>query len=156
MGEIRATTLSDLSSYSKGQLLQLPDFGLGQPFCAYLRRPSILSLAANGSIPNNLLVMANSLFRKGGTATIEDKPENFREATKVFHILAEAALVQPTYAEIKEAGLELTDDQLAFIFNYTQAGAKALENFRRQPKDNKYTRNIPKVRKAAVGGAANT
>lgn len=157
MEDIKVTTLSDLSQYSHGQLLQLPEFGAGQPFAAYIRRPSLLTLAANGSIPNSLLTIANSLFKKGGAAALDSsKPEDFKEATKVFHILAEAALVQPTYAEIKEAGLELTDDQLAFIFNYTQAGTKALESFRRQSKNHKHTGNISAVRKASVRSTEGT
>lgn len=156
MKDMKATTLSDLSDYSKGRLLELPEFGLGQPFFAYIRRPSLLSLAANGCIPNSLLSMAQRLFSKGGTATINEKPEDLKDATKVFQILAEAALIEPTYAQIKEAGLELTDDQLAFIFNYTQVGTKALESFRKQPKNNKYTCNSPEVRKAPIGNTSGT
>ena len=48
----------------------------------------------------------------------------------IMDIIATAALIQPTMDEIKSVGLELSDDQMMAIFNYTQAGVKALESFR--------------------------
>lgn len=150
MDEMKVTSFSELSKYAQGTLLELPEFGAGQPFRAYVRRPSILTLASNGCIPNSLMSMAITLFKRGGAAAVENKPDDVKEATKVFHILAKAALVSPTYDEIKEAGLELTDDQLAFLFSYTQAGTKALEQFRRKPKNNKRACGSPKVRKEAL------
>lgn len=152
MEEMKVTTVSELSQYAKGTLLELPEFGAGQPFKAYVRRPSILTLASNGSIPNSLMSMAVTLFKRGGAAAMSDsKPEDVKEATKVFHILAKSALVSPTYDEIKEAGLELTDDQLAFLFSYTQQGTKALERFRCQSENYKRAGNRTAVRKTAVG-----
>ena len=35
-----------------------------------------------------------------------------------------------SFEEIKTAGLQLTDEQLMFIFRYSQAGNEAAENFR--------------------------
>lgn len=145
------TTFDSLTEYAKGTLMTLPEFGPGQPFVAYVRRPSLLALAASGRIPNQLLGMANKLFKKSGGAIEDAKPETLQHATKVFQILAEAALVKPTYSEIKEAGLELTDDQLVVIFNYTQRGVKALETFREQPKNYKRPGGGAKVRQAPVG-----
>ena len=45
-------------------------------------------------------------------------------------IICQESLIEPSYAEIQEAGLELTDDQMMAIFNYTQTGVRALKNFR--------------------------
>lgn len=148
--EEKVTSLEDLSLYAKGTLLHLPDFAPDQPLVAYVRRPSLLALAASGKIPNTLLGMANSLFKKGGGAIEDAKPETLQQATKVFQILAGAALVSPTYAEIKEAGLELTDDQLVVIFNFTQKGVKALEPFRKKPQDHKRVGGGAKVQQAPV------
>ena len=39
-------------------------------------------------------------------------------------------MIEPTYDDVINAGLELSDDQMMAIFNYTQSGVKALENFR--------------------------
>ena len=37
---------------------------------------------------------------------------------------------------LEEAGIELTDEQLVAIFQFTQLGAKALDRFRQLPADN--------------------
>lgn len=149
------TSLEDLARYSKGALISLPPFANNQPFTAYVRRPSLLVLAANGKIPNTLLGIAMKLFKQGGAAIQDAKPEDMKEATKIFQILAEACLVEPNYQQIKEAGLELTDDQLAFIFSYSQQGVKALEPFRPRQKNSQRPRNLPKVQKAPIGNPQN-
>lgn len=147
----KVTSLEDLKKYAKGVYAELPEFGPDQPFYAYISRPSLLSLTANGKIPNALLGIATSLFKNGSATISSAKPEDLQKSTQVFHILAKAALVNPTYDEIKEAGLELNDEQLAFIFNYTQQGTKALETFRRQSKALKRASNGTKVQKTTVG-----
>lgn len=146
----KITSFADLQKYAKGVYVELPEFGPDQPFNAYICRPSILSLTANGKIPNALLGVATALFKNGAATIANAKPEDLQKSTEVFHILARAALVNPTYDEIKEAGIELNDEQLAFIFNYTQQGTKALERFRKQSKGNKRPGGSATVQKAAV------
>ena len=48
----------------------------------------------------------------------------------VMETILEAAFVEPTYQEIKDAGVQLSDDQMIFVFNYTQQGVRALDQFR--------------------------
>lgn len=124
------TTIFDLQAYSKGTLVRFPDFAEGQPFVARVRRPSMLVLAKQGKIPNSLLTSANELFSKGGAGMDADNESMLSDVYDVTEIICEAALKEPTYQQIKDAGLELSDDQLMAIFNYTQTGAKALESFR--------------------------
>ena len=50
----------------------------------------------------------------------------------IMHIICESALIQPSMQEIEGAGLQLSDDQMMAIFNYSQAGVKALESFRQE------------------------
>ena len=50
----------------------------------------------------------------------------------ICEVIARASLVQPTYDDIQNAGMELSDDQIMAIFNYTQNGVKALESFRKE------------------------
>ena len=40
--------------------------------------------------------------------------------------------MEPSLAEIESVGLELTDDQMMALFNYSQVGTKALESFRQE------------------------
>ena len=121
------TSISQLNEYAKGQLVELPSFGEGQPFFARLRRPSMLALAKSGKIPNSLLATANRMF----DSSLDTKNENMlKEFYTVIETILEAAFVEPTYQEIKDAGVQLSDDQMIFVFNYTQQGVRALDQFR--------------------------
>ena len=53
-----------------------------------------------------------------------------KDMIDVLDVICEEAFVEPSYNEIKNAGVTLTDDQYLFIFDYTQRGVKALESFR--------------------------
>ena len=124
------TSIQDLISYSQGQIVKLPDFSEGQPFYARLRRPSMLSLMSNGKIPNSLVITANRLFNGKG---MDDRNENsMSEVLQLLEFICESAFVEPSYKELKEAGVHLTDQQYMAVFNYTQEGVKALEPFRRE------------------------
>ena len=121
------TSISQLNEYAKGQLVELPSFGEGQPFFARLRRPSMLALAKSGKIPNSLLATANRMF----DSSLDIKNENMlKDFYMVMETILEASFVEPTYQEIKDAGVQLSDDQMIFVFNYTQQGVKILDQFR--------------------------
>ena len=126
------TTLSDLQSYAQGTVIRFPDFGDGQPFVARVRRPSMLVLAKQGKIPNRLLTTAGELFTKGSNSLDADNDNMLGDMYSILEIVATAALIQPSMNEIKSVGLELSDDQLMAIFNYAQAGIKALVPFRQK------------------------
>lgn len=122
------TSLDSLQEYGRGAIVQLPSFAEGQPFVARLRRPSMMALAKFGKIPNALLTTANSLFLKGGVDAADESV--MKDVLSVVDVLCAAAFVEPTYEQIQKAGVELTDEQYMFIFNYTQQGIKALQPFR--------------------------
>ena len=126
------TTLADLQSYATGTVVRFPDFAEGQPFVARVRRPSMLVLAKQGKIPNTLLTAAGELFSKGGAGMDADNENMLSDVYGICEVIARASLVQPTYDEIQQAGMELSDDQIMAIFNYTQNGVKALESFRKE------------------------
>lgn len=126
------TSVSDLQAYSTGVVVRLPDFAEGQPFIARIRRPSMLVLAKSGKIPNTLLNTAGELFSKGGGGLDSDNKNMLGDMYDIMHIICEAALIQPTLHDIENAGLQLSDDQMMAIFNYSQAGVKALESFRQE------------------------
>ena len=124
------TSLATLSLYAQGQLVELPGFGEGQPFFARLRRPSILGLTKSGKIPNALVKSASKLFN--GKGVDDNNDQAMGQAFEVFDALCEAAFVEPKYQDIKNAGIELTDEQYMAVFNYTQRGVDALAPFRRE------------------------
>lgn len=131
MKPMAVTTLHDLQTYTSGSIVKLPDFAEGQPLVARMKRPSMLALAAHGQIPNSLLTTASQMFTGDVNQHVGINDSNvLKDMYDICHTMAEATLVEPTLAEIEDAGLNLTDEQLMAIFNYTQAGIKALENFR--------------------------
>lgn len=131
MSDLKITSMEELQQYSNGSVVELPPFAEGQPFVARLRRPSMLSLVKNGKVPNALLSTANSLFLQGGIDT--KKEESMSQLFDMFDILCDACFVEPTFKDLKAAGIELTDDQYMFIFQFSQEGVKALDSFRSKP-----------------------
>lgn len=130
---LQITTIEQLKNYRAGQIVELPAFGDGQPFIARLKRPSMMALAKQGKIPNELLNSANSLFEKGPQGVMHMDAfddETMKKLFDIIDVICEASFVEPTYREIKEAGIELTDEQYMFIFNYSQIGVQALDSFR--------------------------
>lgn len=122
------TSVSDIVKYTSGSIVRLPDFADGAEFIAKLKRPSMIGLMKTGKIPNSLLKQATQLFKSGAGAL--GKGTSLDDMYDIMDIIIDEAMVQPTYKEIKEAGITLADDQIMAIFSYTQNGIKALERFR--------------------------
>ena len=129
------TSLAQLTKYTEGQVVELPSFAEGQPFIARIRRPSMLALAKSGKIPNSLLKTANGLFL-GDSRGKQNDEAYLRDVFDVLDVVCEACFLEPTWDELQEAGIELTDDQYMFIFNYTQTGVRALSSFRGEQSNN--------------------
>jgi hypothetical protein len=128
--EVNVTSIEDLKNYASGTVVEMPPFAEGQPLIARLKRPSILGMAKQGKIPNTLLVKANELFLQNGAGLDAEEEDTMKQLYDVLDLIAKETLVEPTYEEIKSVGLELTDEQMMFLFNYSQQGVKALESFR--------------------------
>lgn len=124
----KTTSLTDLQKYAKGQLVELPPFAKDQPFVARLIRPSLLELVKTGGIPNSLLSTANELFIDGKMD--KDNDSMLSDVFQVIESLCRSTFVEPTYDDIIKSGIHLTDEQLMFIFSYTQKGIQALDSFR--------------------------
>lgn len=146
--EKKVTSIEQLKQYANGQLVELPPFAEGQPFVVRMKRPSIMVLVKTGKVPNRLITMANQLFL-GSKKMDEKNAKLLPEMFEVFDAIVESSLVEPKYSEIKEAGIELTDDQLMAIFNYTQSGVKALERFHNESAANLSVVNEQEVLKTA-------
>lgn len=126
------TSVEQIATYKNGTIVELPPFGEGQPFVARMIRPSMLGLIKSGKIPNSLLNQATSLFANGAGA-LNATGKNAASADELFEVIdviVDAALLEPTIADIRSVGMDLSDDQLMAIFSYTQKGVKALEQFR--------------------------
>lgn len=122
---------SNYKNYVGGQTVSLPGWEENSEFEAVLRRPSILALAAGGVIPNELLACAKKLFNEGMSGEIP-----LDELGRILNIIADTALVSPTLAELEESGINLTDLQLAAIYNFAMTGVHDLECFRKVGENN--------------------
>ena len=124
MDEKKVLSAKDISQLKdkNGEIIDLPDFDENTPFNARVKRPSLMELCLNETIPNILLAEAQQLFegdlKKGNLVKYHD----------IMRKVAEVALVEPKYSEIKDM---LTDEQLVVIFDYTQKGVVALLPFRK-------------------------
>ena len=127
---MQVTPIETMRIASQGSLVTLPGFGDGDTITIRLRKPNILTLMKSGKIPNELLTTATELFegrKVGKKAYSATDLANFSDMMAVF---CEASLVEPTYKEMQDNGIELTLQQMTFIFNYSQGGVKSLESFR--------------------------
>ena len=128
LDESKITSIADIKKYAHGSIVQLPSFDGEHPFIARVKRPSLLVMVKTGKIPNSLINQATQLFQKGAGSLGKDN--TISDMYDIMETICDAALVSPSYSEIKEAGLNLTDEQMMAIFSYTQQGVKALEQFR--------------------------
>lgn len=152
---LRVTTVRDLEKYRKGNIVELPPFGEGQPFVARLQRPSMLMLAKSNEIPNALLTKATRLFYKGGDISERElaDPETLPMMFDVMECIVKASLIEPSYDDIKKVGMALTDDQMMFIFNYSQQGVNALSPFRGERPGDRVMLDGEPIQAEAVGAA---
>ena len=114
-----------MDKYNSTSRVQLPGWEDDRPFEAVLRRPSLLTMAAEGSIPNELIGAAQRLFCEGYDTSLP-----LDQLGRLLRRIAAEALVEPTLDQLEAAGIRLTDMQLAAIYNFSQAGVRALEPFR--------------------------
>lgn len=123
------TSIEDLKKYAGGSEVELPGFIPEEPLIVKLRRPSLLDMAETGSIPNPLLPVAAELF-KNGADVVGKTGSSLIDTAKIMKCIARAAMVEPTYKDFESAGLNLTDMQLMYIYNYVQTGLDSLRIFR--------------------------
>ncbi|NFV12651.1 esterase [Clostridium sporogenes] len=136
--ELKVTNIEDLKKLAQGEVIQLPKFSQGIPFNARVKRVSLLNLVRKGVVPNKLLSAAEELFY-GKQSSKENV--DLAQMTNVMYIMAENALVEPSIDELKNVGLELTDEQIVALFNYTQEGISELDSFREESENTEYNIN---------------
>ncbi|BCZ46937.1 hypothetical protein psyc5s11_30040 [Clostridium gelidum] len=135
---MNVTNLEQLKIMAECDIIELPRFKDDIPFVVKVKRTSLLGLIRKGVIPNTLLSAAEELFY-GKKAS---KGVDLDQLTNVMFVMAENALVEPSIEDLKSVDLELTDEQLVALFNYTQEGLKAVQKFRTESTDNVSADNV--------------
>lgn len=127
--ELKVTSLEQLKQMAECDVIELPRFKADIPFVVKVKRVSLLNLVRKGIIPNKLLSAAEELFygKSSNKGNVDMKT-----LTDVMFIMAENTLVEPSIKDLEEVGLELTDEQLVALFNYSQKGVEELESFRKE------------------------
>ena len=148
--EMQITSIENLKKIAKGTIVVLPGFDSGEPFVVRLVRPSMLDMVSDGTIPNPLIKTANKLFMKGTASIDEESIADMRSFTELLNVICERSLVEPTYQQIKDAGVNLTDEQKGAILQFVQHGVNALKSFRLQSGNTKSANDGAKVQKATV------
>ena len=99
-----------------------------EPFRCVLRRPSMHQMVAGGTVPNPLIPTVERLF----TATVpkEMTPDEQKRESEALIAIARATLREPSVAQLEEAGIQLTDNQIMEIYAFAITGAKGLDSFR--------------------------
>lgn len=133
MDERKVVTIAELKELSGGEIVELPSYNEGQVIYVKLRRPSLLQMVKAGKIPNELLADANVLFANGANGVVNKAikdEDTLVRLLDVMECICEESFVEPTYKDMKDAGIVLTDSQLLAVFAYTQNGVESLKNFR--------------------------
>lgn len=136
MSELKVTSLDALKQMQEGTIVRLPNFTNGQELVVRLKRPSMMALVMSGKIPNKLITDAESLFNKGTGKIAVGETTDMGELYKLLEVFVDACLMEPTYKEIKDLGITLTDEQMMAIFTFSQEGVSALSDFRQIESDN--------------------
>lgn len=130
----KVTSIEELREIASGKIIPLPPFfgGENETFNVRVKRPSILGLMESGKIPNNLKAKVEELF--SGTKEFDtDESENLLgDMYKLAEIFARETLVEPTYQDLEDLGITLTDEQLMVLMNFAQQGMAALGDFRKE------------------------
>lgn len=125
-----------LAALAKGTEVELPGFIDRETISVRLRRPSLMLMAAEGKIPNSLLASVEDLFEHG-----EKNKVSLKERGEIFRMVAMASLVAPSWEDLQNAGVSLTDLQLLTIYNYSQTGVDTLRRFREKQRDYELSRH---------------
>lgn len=128
---LTVTSLEDLKSYSQGDIIALPGFSPNQPFVVRMRKPDLMTMIADGVVPNALLKSAMELFGEDTKPSdVMDHTDFFSDLLTVGNTLAKACFLEPTYEDLESSGMKLTFEQAQFLFLFSQQEIGKLPTFR--------------------------
>lgn len=131
-------------------VISIPNFDGTGTINVRVRKPSIMSMAAKGQIPNHLLGIATETMT--GKPSSKQKPkepdaiEKLQRITDTYELYAQVCLVEPTYEEFKEI---MTDEQKLAILNWAMGDLSALDSFRKNEGNGSGNNNGEEVSKEA-------
>lgn len=121
------TPLETMQAMTQPEEIALSGWKRGQEITVMVQKPNFYALLAKGSIPNPLIPEMDKLFVRRDRKGYAEPDAKFAETLET---IAELTLVEPSYQQLIDAGVELTDDQLTELSIYATSGAEALATFR--------------------------
>ena len=118
----RVLSIEELRAKS-AQELEIPGFAVGETIIIKVRKSRIMTLMAQGKIPNPLMGTVQKLMKGQGST----KDADITEMAKVYDLYCRACMAEPTYDEMADF---ITDEQMLAIFNWAIRGAAEVEPFR--------------------------
>ncbi|CAM3004805.1 hypothetical protein HAHI6034_10870 [Hathewaya histolytica] len=138
-------TITSIDDMKKQQYVEatLPGWGIDDTITVKLKHFSLLDAASKGNIPNPLIGPVLDLFKGEGINVQEI--QGLKSFSEVQNLFCELCLMEPTFKELKEAGIELTEEQKYIIYQFATGGAKALIPFSRKSKGDGPSEHGPDV-----------
>lgn len=143
------TSLEALKAVKCSKEVPLPPFPDGTPFIAELRKISLMDMAKKGRIPNPLLQSVFTVIGFESSTEKEDSNKaskdsdsmNSLEALDFMDSVVQNSLVSPTYQQIVDCGVELSDEQVFAIFGYAIGDLELLSKFCDVPGNSEHSVN---------------
>lgn len=111
-------------------IIEIPGFGAGDTIKVRVKKPSLMKLLSEGSIPNHLLGVATKMVGiKDEKELNKTAIDESKEIMNMFELYSEVCLVEPTYEEFKEI---MTDQQKEHIFNWAMGDVANAETFHKE------------------------
>lgn len=127
------TSIESLKQVKSTEVVELPKFADGTPLVAELKKPSVINMFINGRVTNQLLEAVTQVTEGENNGNDPEAPKKLPDMAASMNFiesLCEECMVNPTYAQVKEYAGGLTDEQMMFIYQYSQKGIETLQSFR--------------------------
>lgn len=125
--------------------VDIPGWGIDDTITVKLKTFNLLDVVSKGKIPNPLMGAVIGLFKGQGINISE--AEGIKNLNEVTEFFCDVCLVEPTFKELKENEIDLTDEQKSIIYDFATQGPRALIPFLEKSKDTRFNEHGENVSK---------
>lgn len=126
--------LKELAKQAQGEVIEIPGFSDTQVLKVKVKAVSLVELVQCDILPNPLLITINSIIhrqQKGELLKGKDAAMAKKNMEQFTEIVYKAALVEPSYKDFKDAGIELNLIQKRIIAEYSIGDTSTYNRFRK-------------------------
>lgn len=96
-------------------IVEIPGFDNQSTIKVKLKKPSLMTLVAEGKVPNHLLGIASQMVGGNQSKSKGKEADQTKDIIQMLELYCQICLVEPTYEEFKDI---MTDQQKEFIFDW--------------------------------------